>query len=54
MEKSILSIEIIIDHNQDLEEMRERILIVINWIRKTHSFGCIYIGIILLILPLGV
>eukprot|EP00596_Hydrurales_sp_CCMP1899_P002793 CAMPEP_0119042250 /NCGR_PEP_ID=MMETSP1177-20130426/14487_1 /TAXON_ID=2985 /ORGANISM="Ochromonas sp, Strain CCMP1899" /LENGTH=277 /DNA_ID=CAMNT_0007008901 /DNA_START=133 /DNA_END=963 /DNA_ORIENTATION=- len=45
MEKALLSIEIIIDQNQDLEEMRAHILIVINWIRETQSFGCIYIGI---------
>jgi hypothetical protein len=45
LDKSMLSIEIIINQNKDPKDFRDNILSVINWIRKTYSFGCIYIGI---------
>lgn len=50
MDKSMLSIEIIIDRNKDLDELRNRILKVINWIREKYSFGCIYVGMHLILM----
>lgn len=45
LDKSVLSIEIIINQYKDPKDFREHILTVINWVRKTYSFGCIYVGI---------
>ena len=46
-QSSICCIEVVVDQFTDsmINGIKKRIFDVVNWIRDTHSFGCIYVGI---------
>ena len=46
-QSSICCIEVVIDQYVEsiMNGVKKRIFNIVNWIRDTHSFGCIYVGI---------
>ena len=46
-QSSICCIEVVVDQYVEsiMNGVKKRIFNIVNWIRDTHSFGCIYVGI---------